>query len=158
MAGRLQRELGKRGPFAAPEQEAALNILRTADRLHIRFERLFRRYRLTGSQYNVLRILRGEGKPMRILDIAARTVTEVPGITGLIDRLEEAGLVVRDRCPNDRRVIYVRPTEKALALLAEVDAPVIELHRSLLGHLTAAELGDLTRLLEKARGPWADGG
>jgi len=150
--------LGKREPFASPEQEAALNLVRTADRLQIRFDRLFRRYRLTGSQYNVLRILRGEGKPMRVLDIAARTVTEVPGITGLIDRLEDANLVVRDRCPNDRRGIYVRVTEKALALLAEVEEPVMAMHRTLLGHLTAAELAELTRILEKAREPWADGG
>jgi DNA-binding MarR family transcriptional regulator len=156
MAGRLQQEIGKREPFACPEQEAALNIARTSDQLRIRFERLFRRHQLTPSQYNVLRILRGEGKPMRVLDIAARTIAEVPGITGLIDRLEEAGLVVRERCSQDRRVVYVAPTPKALSLLSEVDEPLLATHRSLLGHLSPADLAELIRLLEKARAAWAD--
>src|SRR5579885_1842444 len=105
--GRLQRELKKRRPFDSPEQEAMLNIARTADRFGICFTRLFREYGLTPSQYNVLRILRGEGKPLPILEIASRTITVVPGITGLIDRLEKAGFVNRVRCEKDRRVIYV---------------------------------------------------
>ena len=57
----LQRELKKKRPFESPEQEAILNILRTNDQYQIRFARLFRPYGLTPSQYNVLRILRGEG-------------------------------------------------------------------------------------------------
>ena len=81
--------------------------------MQIRFARLFREYGLTPSQYNVLRILRGEGKPLPILEIASRTITVVPGITGLIDRLEQAGFVNRLRCEKDRRVIYVALTDHA---------------------------------------------
>src|SRR5260221_8745656 len=103
---RLQQELKKKRPFESPEQEAALNVVRTNDQLQIRFARLFREYGLTPSQYNVLRILRGEGKPLPILEIANRTVTVVPGITGLIDRLEQAAFVERHRCEQDRPVIY----------------------------------------------------
>ncbi len=95
---RLQRELKKKRPFDVPEQEAALGLVRTNDRLQIQFTRLFRKFGLTPSQYNVLRILRGEGGPLPILEIAERTVTVVPGITGLIDRLESAGLVARTLC------------------------------------------------------------
>src|SRR5678815_4813053 len=107
---RLQREVKKKHPFASLEQEAALNLARTNDRVAIEFERLFRGYALTPSQYNILRILRGEGKPMPILAIAERTVTVVPGITGLIDRLERAEFVARRRCTEDRRVIFVEIT------------------------------------------------
>ena len=108
----LQRELKKKRPFESPEQEAILNVLRTNDQYQVRFARLFRPYGLTPSQYNVLRILRGEGQPLPILEIAARTITVVPGITGLIDRLEEAGFVERERCREDRRVICVALTDK----------------------------------------------
>src|SRR5260370_8059030 len=84
----LQPELKKQRPFESPEREAALSVLRTSDQLSIRFARLFREHGLTPSQYNVLRILRGEGAPLPILEVASRTITVVPGITGLIDRLE----------------------------------------------------------------------
>src|SRR5262245_17888523 len=107
MAGKLQQELKKKRPFDALEQEAMLNLLRTHDQLQIHFTRLFRAHGLTPSQYNVLRILRGEGRPMKCMDIAERTVTVVPGITGLIDRLEQADLVRRDRSADDRREIFV---------------------------------------------------
>src|SRR5882757_8123980 len=127
--GRLQAELKKRRPFDSPEQEATLNIARTADRFGIRFARLFREYGLTPSQYNILRILRGEGKPLPILEVASRTITVVPGITGLIDRLEQAGFVNRLRCDQDRRVIYVALTDHATTTLAALDEPLVALHR-----------------------------
>jgi DNA-binding MarR family transcriptional regulator len=150
---RLQHELKKKRPFESPEQEAALNVLRTSDRLQIRFSRLLREYGLYPSQYNVLRILRGEGKPLPILEIASRTITVVPGITGVIDRLERDGFVNRVRCEEDRRVIYVALTEKATQTLAALDEPLAALHKKLLGHLSRDELKELIRLLDKVREP-----
>lgn len=153
MATRLQRELKKKRAFESLEQEAMLNVLRTNDQFQNRFGRLFREYGLTSSQYNVLRILRGEGKPLPSLEIAERMVQVVPAITGLIDRLEKATLVTRQRCEQDRRVVYVQITNKALQLLERMDQPVVELHHQLMGHLTRTELKDLILLLEKARAP-----
>ncbi len=151
MSTRLQHELKKKQPFEVAEQAAALGLVRTNDQLQIHFSRLFRQFGLTPSQYNVLRILRGEGAPLPILEIADRTVTVVPGITGLIDRLEAAGLVKRARCDEDRRVVYVALTSKASKLLAKLDQPVVDLHKRLMGHLSRSELNELTRLLDKVR-------
>src|SRR5689334_5686468 len=150
---RLQHELKKKRPFESLEQEATLSVLRTSDQLQIRFARLLRDHGLTPSQYNVLRILRGEGKPLPILEIASRTITVVPGITGLIDRLEQAGLVNRLRCEKDRRVIYVALTNQGSKTLADLDEPLRALHNKLLGHLSQGDLKDLVRLLEKLREP-----
>ncbi|PQO26304.1 MarR family winged helix-turn-helix transcriptional regulator [Blastopirellula marina] len=148
---RLHEEIKKREPFASAEQEATLNLLRTSDQLQNRFGRLFRKYGLTSSQYNVLRILRGEGKPLPSLEIAERMIQVVPAITGLIDRLEKQELVERRRCHDDRRVVYVGITDKGTKLLEEMQEPVSETHIQLMGHLTQDELKELSRLLEKAR-------
>lgn len=147
----LQHELKKKRPFDSPEQEAMLNLMRTSDQFHNRFGKLFRESGLTASQYNVLRILRGEGKPLPSLEIAERMIQVVPAITGLIDRLEAQGLVSRRRCTDDRRVVFIEITHKALALLEELDKPLVKLHQQLLGHLSKAELAQLNQLLEKAR-------
>src|SRR6476659_1025000 len=147
---KLQHELKKKRPFESPEEEAALNIVRTSDQLQIRFARLLREYGLSSpTQYNILRILRGEGKPLPMLEIASRTVTVVPGITGLIDRLEQAGMVRRERCSEDRRVIYVALSERGVELLGRLDGPLRDLQGRLLAHVSAAELKTLSRLLEK---------
>ena len=153
---KLQHELKKKRPFESPEEEALLSVVRTSDQLQIRFARLLRDYGLTSpTQYNILRILRGEGKPLPILEIASRTITVVPGITGLIDRLERAGFVNRLRCEKDRRIIYVALTDQGMTTLAALDEPLVALHHKLVGHLSQGELKELIRLLEKVREPLA---
>lgn len=154
--GRLQHELKKRNPFDSPEQEAVINILRTNDQIQNRFGKLFRQFGVTASQYNVLRILAGEGKPMPCLEIASRTIQVVPAITGLIDRLENQGLVQRERCVEDRRVIYVTLTPKGEELLERMAEPVSKLHKKLLSHMTPKQLEQLSLLLETAREKWGD--
>jgi len=155
---KLQQEIKKKRPFDSLEQEAALSIVRTSDQLQHCFAGLLREHGLTTSQYNILRILRGEGKPLPILEIASRTIAVVPGITGLIDRLEQAGFVQRVRCEKDRRVIYVALTDQGTKTLAVLDEPLIALHRKLLGHLTQAELKEMIRALEKVRDSVAEAG
>src|SRR5690606_6488465 len=104
--------------------------------------------------YNILRILRGTGgEGLPSLELARRMITSVPDITRLVDRLEKPELVRRVRCDQDRRIIRVRITDKALELLARLDEPVIELHRRLLGHLSREELETINTLMVKARYP-----
>lgn len=154
---RLRDELKKRHAIACPVSAAILNLLITSDRVQIRLERLFREHGLTGSQYNILRILRGEGHPLPVLEIASRTVAVVPGITGLIDRLEAAGLVARKRCSHDRRVIHVEITPEGLDRLAAIDAPLESTQAAIMGSLAPDEQQTLSRLLEKIRGGLPDG-
>lgn len=148
---KLQAELKKRLPFARVEEEAVLNLARTSDQVQHRFEQLFRAHSLTGPQYNILRILRGEGKPLPILEIASRMITVVPAITGIIDRLERAELVVRRRCDKDRRVVYVELTAAGAARLGDIDAPLETLHRAAMAGLSESEQRQLIGLLERIR-------
>lgn len=148
----LQRELQKRRPFECPEQEAHLNILRTASLLMLGMERLFRDHGLSPAQYNILRILRGHGEEgLPCLEIGQQMVTRVPDMTRLIDRLERAGLVARQRCEEDRRVVRIMLTSQGRELLRGLDQPVLDAHKRNLGHLTAAELEQINQLMLKAR-------
>lgn len=150
----LAHEINKKRPFDCPEEEAYLNVLRTAAHLEADFTRLFRQHGLSESTYNVLRILRGAGPEGRkATEIACDMVVRVPDVTRLVDRLVEQGLVERRRCPEDRRVVHVTLTARGRALLGRLDAPVAGTHRAQLGHLTRAELNELNRLLVKSRQP-----
>lgn len=148
----LQQELKKRKPFELPEEEAFLNLWRTFAGLRGEFESLFRSRGLSDSQYNVLRILRGVGaEGLPCSEIAQRMVSRDPDITRLVDRLEKAGLVERARVSHDRRVIVVRITPAGLTIVGELDDPIRDLHRRQLGHMSPAELAELSDLLAKAR-------
>lgn len=152
MTASLREELHKSQPFDTPEQEAYLNLVRTAQQLIASEECFMHKFGLSGPKYNVLRILRGiggKGAPCSV--IRERMVTRVPDITRLIDRLEADGLVTRHRVEHDRRLVLVRPTKKALSRLNEMDQPLLEVHREQLGHMSVEELNTLSRLLEQAR-------
>jgi DNA-binding MarR family transcriptional regulator len=144
----------RRGGFDSLEQEVFLNLWRTYDRLRALEEDLFGRYDLTPQQYNALRLLRAAHRGgLPTLALAARLVSRAPDITRLLDRLEERGLVTRDRHAANRRVVRVSITEKGLALLRELAGPLRACHSRQLGHLSPAHLRHLARLLRQARRP-----
>ncbi len=149
----LASELGKASPFQCPEQEAYLNLVRTYEQLASDFSRLFKKHGLSDPQYNALRILRGEGKPVQVYQIAERMVTPKTDITRLVDRLEKAGFVRRERCGDDRRVVWVTLTDKGKAVLRKLDGPVKELHQTQFGHLDKRDVRTLSQLLFLSRHP-----
>jgi DNA-binding MarR family transcriptional regulator len=134
------------------EQEAFLSVQRTADLLARGAEEAVKPLGLSGTQYNVLRILRGAGPDgLCCREAAERMLTRDPDITRLLDRLERRGLVVRARASADRRVITVRITPEGLRILAKLDKPVAECHRRQLGHLGQRPLKRLIELLNSTR-------
>lgn len=147
----LERDLKKRRPFESQEQEVVISLLRTNELFQHRFGQLYRENGLTQPQYNILRILRGEGRELPSLEIAGRMISVVPAITSLLDKLEKRGWVRRERCESDRRVWHVHLTEDGSSLLAELDEANLAMHAKLVGHLTSAERMQLLALLEKAR-------
>ena len=147
----LKKQLQKKGDWDSPEQEAMINLLRTSSLFTCRADRLFRSHGISGPQYNILRILRGQGKGLPSLEIASQMIAIVPDITRLLDRLETAGYVKRERSTKDRRIVLISISEAGKTLLGRLDEPVRQQEKDFLGHLTRKELSELSRLLTKAR-------
>ena len=149
----LASEIGKRGAFASPQQEVFLNLVRTHGQLSAEFNQLFKAHHLSSHQYNVLRILQGENKPMQVYQIAERMISPQTDISRLIERLVNTKLVSRDRCGEDRRVVWVSLTSEGKAILKKMIKPLEKLHRSQFQNLSERELATLNRLLFRAREP-----
>jgi DNA-binding MarR family transcriptional regulator len=152
MTPRLQDEIRQTKPFASLEEEAYLSLERTTAVLRHHLAEQLKAFGITGTQLNVLRILRG-AQPQGLCrnEIGERLVAQVPDVTRLLDRLEEAGLVSRERSAEDRRLVRTRITEEGLALLRRLDAPLLELHAAQLGHLSQEQLRTLIDLLAEVR-------
>ncbi len=132
------------------EREAFVALLRASVRLTAEVEALLAEHGLSEPQFNALRIVRGAGpKGLPVRQIAERLITRQPDVTRLVDRLDEAGLVTRRRCEEDRRVVYVVLTAKARAVLGKLDGPVDTLHRKQFEGFSPSELRRLSALLGK---------
>lgn len=140
--------------FDSLEQEVFLSVWRTYDRLRIFEEEIFARFDLTPQQYNVLRLLRAERPaPLQTLTLANRLVSRAPDITRMLDKLEEQGLIARERPAGNRRVVHVALTTAGARLIDAVAAPLAECHARQLGHMPRAQLKQLCALLRAARAP-----
>lgn len=152
MSPRLQDELKQARPWGSVEEEAALNIARTAAVLEHALAQELKPFAITPTQYNVLRILRGAG-PNGLCrnEVGERLIRRVPDVTRLLDRMEEMKLIDRRRDGEDRRFVTTYITREGLAVLEQLDGRLPVVHRAQLGHLGEDRLRALIALLEDAR-------
>lgn len=135
---------------ASLEERIFITLLKVADALGQEAEQLTRTAELTGTQYNVLRILRGaEPGGLACRGIGDRMITHDPDITRLLDRMEKRGLITRERQKDDRRVVKTRITAHGLALLKPLDQPMRDLHKRQFRHMAGTRLKTLCNLIEE---------
>lgn len=129
-----------------------LNVLYTQNVVTDKLNEVLKPYDLSGEQYNVLRILRGQkGNPANMCVIQERMLAKTSNTTRLVDKLLLKNLVTRNVCPENRRKIEVLVTQKGLDILAELDPKVREHENSFSKNLNSEELELLNQLLEKYR-------
>lgn len=134
--------------FPNNKVKATLNILYTANWISSHQNAFFKPYGISPQQFNILRILKGAKKPLKVQTIKERMVERSPNATRLMDKLLAKNCIKRDHCPNDRRVVYVEITKQGLALLTDISK---HLKDDLLGNLTEEEAKQLSQLLDKIR-------
>src|SRR5438445_3149103 len=147
---RVALSKGKKRDSASLETRVFVALLRAAERLSQDAEQLVKQQGLTGTQYNVLRILRGSepaGLPCR--GISDRMISHDPDMTRLLDRMEKRGLITRERQLDDRRVVKTRITPDGLDILRKLDAPVQDLHRRQFRNISGDRLKVLAAALEE---------
>ena len=148
----LQEEIKQTKPFASLAHEAHLSVVRTAAVVQDEVERFLKPYGITATQYNVLRILRGaEPDGLCRNEVRDRMLTRMPDMTRLLDRMEEAGLVVRSRERDDRRMVLTRISDQGRKLLSDLDVAVDREHKSRFTKLNDDELRSLIEMLARVR-------
>lgn len=147
---RIDEELKSR--FENEQQKAMLNVMFTANWFRNQQVGLFKPYGISPQQYNILRILRGAKERMNMHCVKERMIDRAPNATRLTDKLIAKGLVERERCEDDRRVVYVRISEKGLDLLATIDKKSRADQQRGAQRLSEADAAELNRLLDAWRG------
>ena len=129
-----------------------LNVLYAQNVINEKFNEVLRPYDLSGEQFNVLRILRGQkGNPANMSVIQERMIAKTSNTTRLVDKLLLKKFVTRKVCLENRRKIEVLITQKGLLVLEELEPKVVEHEQHFSKNLNTEELEQLNRLLEKYR-------
>lgn len=136
--------------FRNDYQKALVNFIFTHHWLNERMSRIFDREAITGQQFNILRILRGAGKPLSTLQIRDRMLDRMSDTSRIVDRLILKGLVKKDICPTDKRKVDVSITAEGQKLLERLDLIQDEID-GVFNNLSEAEAKTLTQLLDKIR-------
>lgn len=134
--------------FPNEKIKALLNIKFTANYLDHIGNTALKPYNISEQQYNILRILRGAKELITVNTVKERMVQKSPNATRLMDKLCDKGFIERERCENDRRVVYVKINEKGLALLEQIKMVEFD---SVLNAISEKEALQLNTLLDKFR-------
>ena len=137
-----------------PHVRAVVNIRYTSNWMSTTQNNFMSQFSLTMPQFNILRILRGAKGSITVNTVKQRMVEKSPNTTRLMDKLIDKSLIERERCKNDRRVVFVNISGKGLKLLAQIDEALQKSSEEILvmNNLTDDEAHKLSELLDKLRG------
>ncbi len=147
---RIEEEI-KQEKFSSQQHKAVVNLIYTANWLTNRQQDFFKPHNITGQQFNILRILKGQHpKTISATEIKSRMLDKNSDVSRLLDRLVAKNLIVKKACPNDRRAADVSITAEGLILLNAIAKQQTDLN--LILSLSEKEAEQLSDLLDKSRG------
>ncbi len=136
--------------FRSEYQKTVINLIYTYNWLTEQSKKFFEKEDITPQQFNILRILRGAGKPLSTLQIRQRMLDKMSDTSRIVDRLLKKGLVKKVICKSDRRLVDVSISETGSQLLVKLDQYSDEMD-SIVSNITAEEAVTLNSLLDKLR-------
>lgn len=134
--------------FPNEHVKALINIKYTANWLNTVENEFLKPFKISNQQYNILRILKGANERVTVNMVKERMIEKSPNATRLMDKLCDKGLIERTRCENDRRVVYVKISEKGLKLLDKIKMQKFDNH---MNSITEEEAKILNEILDKIR-------
>ncbi|MGK0412525.1 MAG: MarR family 2-MHQ and catechol resistance regulon transcriptional repressor [Polaribacter sp.] len=134
--------------FESHKVKALINIKYTSNWLNSKENEFFKPYGISPQQYNILRILRGAKDRIKVQIVKDRMIERAPNATRLMDKLCDKKLIARERCEQDRRVVYVKINDVGLDLLSVINQ---NKNKSFLENITEEEALILSDLLDKIR-------
>lgn len=141
----------KQKRFKTEEEKLIINLTYTSGWLMYEQTRFLKPFGISPQQFNVLRILRGQGSvPASVGLIQERMLDKMSNASRLVEKLKQKGLVERHECPKDRRQVDVTITDEGLKLLESMDR-VQESMNDVCRNLNSEEKQELNALLDKLR-------
>ena len=128
------------------------NMMFTANMIQNKFTVFLKPYGISSPQFNILRILRGNGDWVSMNDIKGLMIEKSPNATRLADKLLDKGFIERRRLEEDKRVVLLKVTEAGLELLSAIDKADGDVIKPLFNNITKEEARLVSDIIDKFRG------
>ena len=148
---RIEEPIQQTKPFRNGHHKVIVNLIFTSNWVQDSIKKALKPFGVTIQQYNVLRVLKGAGKPISTSTIRERLLDKMADTSRMVDRLFQKGLVLRQECEYDKRLVDISLSEAGKELLDSLKTVNPQLD-AILNNLTEAEAQQLSDLLDKARG------
>ena len=131
-------------------QKMGINLIYTANWLTEKIAHILANEEITQQQYNILRILRGSECPLSTLKIRERMLDKMSDTSRIVDRLITKGLVEKNACLKDKRLVDITISKKGLVLVDKLDQFNDQIDAVLKG-VDEKEAQTINQLLDKIR-------
>ncbi|HZG26009.1 MAG TPA: MarR family transcriptional regulator [Chitinophagaceae bacterium] len=145
----IEKEINQKH-FSSEFQKSVINVIYTSNWINEKMKNILDRFDITSQQFNILRILRGAGKPLSTMQIRQRMLDKMSDTSRIVDRMVKKELVQKVVCDYDKRLVDVSISLKGKQLLEELDKYQDEID-GLLKNLTVEDAVTLNTLLDKIR-------
>lgn len=147
---KIEDEIKQNKAFESAFQKVGVNLMYTYGWYTGKLKKFFKQFGLTPKQFNILRILKGAGRPVSTSFIRERLLDKNSDVSRVVDRMHEKGLIKKNTCSADKRLVDLELTEKSISLMQKVNEEVLQMHQ-IMGGLSEAEAILLSDLLDKMR-------
>lgn len=148
---KIEEEINQTKPFKSNHQRALINLIFTSNWLSSNIKKQLKPHDVTLQQYNVLRILKGAGKPISTSCIRSRMVERMADTSRLVERLCSKGWVNKEACCSDNRLVDITISEEGISAVENIEAQV-NMMEEFKKNLNDEEARILGELLDKLRG------
>jgi len=150
MTKRLEDEI-KQKKFSSEIEKVLVNLIYTYNHFQYKLEKIFKEFKITSQQYNILRILKGQyPNSISLVEIKNRMLDKNSDVSRIVERMRQKKLLTRKINPKNRREVEICITQKGLDLLEEIQPHLIKFHSSIT-HMSIQELQTINELLDKLR-------
>lgn len=150
MRKKSQSKIGPAEPGFLLEDYVLYHLVRTSATYTEDMARSLKRYRLDTMKWRILMLL-NDKSPSSVGELARRSVTKMPTLTRVLNRMEDEGLIVRKAQELDKRVVHVTMTPKAVTVLRDVQLIGQKIFERAVEGVDEEEISALTAVLRRVR-------
>ncbi|MEM6320647.1 MAG: MarR family transcriptional regulator [Bacteroidota bacterium] len=148
---KIEDAIQQKRPFRNAYQKTIVNLIYTHNWVTDQLRQYLKPHGVTMKQYNVLRILKGADGPITTSVIRERLLDKMSDASRMVERMYKMGLVTRNVCTSDKRLVDVTLSEKGERLLEEMQS-YMDAGDQIVAALSEEEAETLSALLDKLRG------